>query len=252
MAGAADWRSATAYAGLEHCDRAMLAWEWLRRDARYRRAWADGGDPRAFGLIALEDPALTAPAARPAWHAAADPAVLIASAEPCSGPDAFDLARLGSLVKVFWDDGGIEHLLFCDGRQALRLDIVEGTVCDGPVRLAWQLSGIGGLAPQVESLRRLITIDRLGRFGMLAAPAKARARARKVALLIRAYDAVAAGASHRDVATAFFSVSPAHWRTEASSYRARTQRLIRAAQAAGRAGPVALLRDGSLLAPFYG
>ena len=41
-----DWRDASAYAPLAGADPAAIAWEWLRRNARYQSchaAWRAGG-----------------------------------------------------------------------------------------------------------------------------------------------------------------------------------------------------------------
>ena len=50
-----DWRNADAYSALLEADRSLIAWEWLRRDDRYRAAAFGGSDagtgaPEGFGL----------------------------------------------------------------------------------------------------------------------------------------------------------------------------------------------------------
>src|SRR5574338_1177253 len=78
-----DWKDAAAYAPLLHADRAVIAWEWLRRDSSYRQAAEaaiarrsvrtrmaldDEPTAAAWGLHAFEHPALSAPLARPVWR----------------------------------------------------------------------------------------------------------------------------------------------------------------------------------------
>jgi hypothetical protein len=252
MGALAHWRSPEPYAALARCDRAMLAWEWLRRDPEYRRASEGCGAVVCdFGLIAFEDAGVAAPIARPMWRAGMDPAVLVASAAPGSAQHGFDWRRLGMLARLVPGADGAEHLLISDGWQALRIDIVAGTLRRGPVELHWQLAGLA-VAPQLETLRRLVVVARHGRFGMLVAPTKARTRARKLATLLRVHDALADRASQRDLAETLFGLDPARWRIEAASYRARVQRLVHAARRTAALGPQAILRDGTLLAPLLG
>ena len=241
---AADWRSDAAYRPLLGCDAELFAWEWLRRDPTYRQAAAAGpeGDALRFGLHRFEDPDLPAQQAHPIWSAGFDPAVLSATAEPWDVPDAFALARLASLASLAVDASG-EHLLLSDGCHALRVDIAAGTIRQGPVRLHWQIAGLATALPPVATLRRLIILYRLGRFPK--SPHPSTARARRWLLLLRVRDALADGASQREIASALFGDAAAgpRWRINASAYRLRVQRLVQATRRMAGQGPSAWLRS---------
>src|SRR5687767_14146164 len=92
-----DWRDASAYEALLHADRACFAWEWLRRDPRYRAAAvrdrATGQSSTchdksgAWGLHAFEPPDLDFRSARPVWTASSYDKVVVADALDTSDPD---------------------------------------------------------------------------------------------------------------------------------------------------------------------
>jgi hypothetical protein len=234
-----------------------LAWEWLRRDSRYREAARaaqgarDGpaqdvvpGDPAAaqWGLLAFEDPALSAVAARPVWRRESFPRTLIAAAEPRgAAQDLFDLARFAALATVVRDVRGHEHLLLSDGMTSLRLDVDAGSLLGGPVRLAYRLSGFAALDGPLATLGALL---RLRQSGRLRRP-QMRSRNRRLVLLLRAWDALQAGATQREIAGVLLSgdAARARWRVEAPSLRSRAQRLAVGAQIMARSGYRALLRS---------
>lgn len=241
---AADWRSDAPYRTLIGCDAALFAWEWLRRDPEYRRAACHGDLKQAarFGLHRFEDPDQSSTSARVWWRADTDPHVLAAVAEPGAGAGAFDPASLGSLMSIATDADGIERLLFADGRHTLRVDIMSGTLRQGPVRLAWALSGLEETRAPMATLRRLIDLDRTGCFANANHPSPAQAR--RMALLLRVHDALADGASQRALAGLLFGEHHlgARWRIDAPAYRLRVQRLVQAARRMARQHPAALLR----------
>ncbi len=243
LAGAAaDWRSAEPYAALVRCDRTLFAWEWLRRNPVYRQAaeWGGKEEVRRLGLLAIEPPERGVPAARPFWHAGADPAVLIAIALPATGQGGFELERLASLA-TFRRDGDREHILLCDGYQAARLDIVSGTLANGPVRLFGHIVGLDDAAAPIEAARRLVALHRDGCFGLPCRPSSAQAR--RWANLLRVRDALLDGASTREIAAALFgpAVAGPRWRIESPEWRARVQRLVAAARHMAEQAPASLL-----------
>lgn len=238
-----DWRSEAPYRALIGCDAALFAWEWLRRDPDYRRAATRrDANPERFGLHLFEDPDRHAASARIWWCADTDPTVLAATAEPCPHPRAFDPARLARLMSIVTDADGVEHVLLADGRHTLRVDIIAGTLRQGPVRLAWRLSGLEEALAPTTTLRRLVDLYRTGFFsnaGQLSA-----AKARRWALLLRVRDALAEGASQRAIAAALFGEASlgARWRVDAPAYRLRVQRLVQAARRMARHDSAMLLR----------
>lgn len=232
-----DWRDAAAYAPLLAADRSIFAWEWLRRDPAYREAaaaalsGAGALPPERWGLHAFEPPDRWAPHARPIWSAAVHGYVL--AAEATAAPDAaaaFDVSRLEGLATLARDAGGDEHLLISDGVRAIRLDVSGGSVGERPARLRYRLEGLSGLDKPLLTLRRLVALWRTGRFARSLHPPEARAR--RWILLLRAYDALAAGADQREIAAFLLNRAAAgvRWRSEAPSLRLRAQRLVRGAR----------------------
>ena len=248
---AVDWRDGAAYAPLLNADRSIFAWEWLRRDQAYRyaalgeRPSADESwpAPERWGLHAFENPHLAAPAARPLWRADIHAAVLpVVGAEPGAASDAFDLARFAAMATILRSADGREHLLISDGLRTIRLDILAGTASGGPVQLRYLLTGFESAERPLATLRRLVALQRTGRLGRsLHRP---ESRARKWILMLRAHDALAAGAGQREIAAALLSrvAGEPRWRSRAPSLRSQAQRLVRAARQMASGGYRKLLR----------
>lgn len=249
-----EWSDADAYAPLHEADRSILAWEWLRRDSGYARAAlaaieagsAYGSETEAgaarWGLVSFEHPARGAPEARPLWRSECHPAVLrVRASAGGPAPDRLDLEPLAPLARLVGTADGREHLLLSDGLRAVRVDILEGTLARGPARLFYLLSGFAAAQEPLLTLRRLIALRQSGRFSRtLHAPEP---RARRWVLMLRARDALAAGAAQRDIAALLGTgAAEPRWRSSSPSLRSRAQRLVRAARAMGRGGYLELLR----------
>jgi hypothetical protein len=249
---AIDWRDGAAYLPLLSADRSIFAWEWLRRDPAYRRAAlsaraatvsGQSRPAREWGLEAFENPDRSAPDARPFWSSDVHPAVLPAlAAEGPSGADSLDLGALDALATLLRGDERVEHVLLSDGLRVVRIDILAGSVVDGPARLRYLLAGLASAEPPLLTLRRLIHLCCTGRFSRsLHAP---EARARRWLLMLRAHDALTAGADQRAIASVLLSPSAREprWRSDASSVRSQAQRLVRGARRMAAGGHRALLR----------
>lgn len=246
-----DWRNAAAYAPLLAADRSILAWEWLRRDPAYREAAVAGlfGEagavfklPAKWGLHAFEPPGRAAPAARPLWMADVHPPVLTAAAEPpVLAADSFNLARLGPLVSTVDVASGPEHLLISDGLRAIRIDVVAGSVREGPVQLRFLIAGLKSAERPLLTLRRLLALCRSARFSPALHPPDRRAG--RFVLMLRARDALAGGATQREIAATLLSAEATteRWRVSAPTLRARAQRLVRAARSMAAGGYRSLL-----------
>jgi hypothetical protein len=251
-----DWRDAAAYAPLLDADRSLFAWEWLRRDAGYRvaagRSLSSPGPiggmepgPEHFGLVAFEPPGLAVPDARPVWHSATYPYVLGVRAAPAMArqgePDLFDPRHVRALARLIERDGA-QHLLLSDGLRCIRLDGPAGTFRDGPVCLSFAVCGIASAEPRLLTLRRFLALCRAGRFSR--GLHRAEMRARRWILMLRAWDATAAGATQRDIAETLLrpSAGGPRWRTREPSARSQAQRLVRSARALVAGGYRAFLR----------
>lgn len=256
-----DWRDAATYAPLLDADRSVFAWEWLRRDPAYEAAALDalegqgsvaGGsgpspDPGQWGLHDFEHPHAGAPIARPMWRAEAWPYVLAVKAEKGGDVgDSFDLRRLRPLATLQGKAGENEHLLLSDGLRVIRLDVIDGSLQEGAVRLRYSLAGIASVAAPLLTLRRLIELWRRGRFS--ASLHRPEARAERWIMMLRAHDAIASGAGQREIAAELFNpvARAPGWRSEAPSVRSQVQRLVRSARLTARKSYRAfLLAQGS-------
>lgn len=248
----ADWKDAAAYAPLLEADRSIFAWEWLRRDPGYRAAAgaalgpaeaAQAMRPELWGLHAFERPELAAPDARPVWRADIHPHVLeVHAARPLGTSDSFELARLGVESTVITAPDGCEHLLISDGLRTLRIDVLAGSLKEGPVRMHYLLTGFASAERPLLTLRRLLALRRTGRFS--ASLDRPETRAGRFVLMLRAHDAMAGGATQREIAAALLSAQAAEdrWRVSAPTVRSRAQRLVRNVRAMAAGGYVALLR----------
>lgn len=157
-------------------------------------------------------------------------------------PHAFDVMRLASPVLVLKRSTGVEHLLLGDGRCQVRLDVVRGTILNGPVCFRYDLSGAAAVGAKLLTLRRLIALMRLHRFPQALVPANRRARRWMMAL--RAWDARTMGASHREIAVALFGQATvdADWNGTSAYLRCRVQRLIRLGESLVHGGYRRLLK----------
>jgi hypothetical protein len=236
----ADWRSPAPYAALKACGRHAFAWEWLRRSPDYAEAVAgvdrESAGASRFGLHRFEPVDLGASDARPVWRADADPFVLTACAVPASGGDVFDFAALGPLGRCIIGAGGIEHWLWSDGMRNLRVDIVHGSLSHGPVRLDCRIAGFAAAPPQIATLERLLGLVRTRRLvPALFAPER---RAARWAVVLRTHDALAAGATQREIAEHLFGMGAMpRWRIAAASAREQVRRLVKAARVAAGVAP---------------
>ena len=163
------------------------------------------------------------------WRADSDPAVVKVEAMPPVPDDPlnFDLRHLAVAVLVLRDPLGTEYLLIGDEACQVRLDVMSGTVLDGPVQLRFDLSATIGLEAKLLTLQRLAALIRGGRFPRRLISHDSHARRWMMAL--RALDARRVGATHREIAAALFgeAMVEADWNGRSTYLRCRVQRLIR-------------------------
>ena len=243
-----DWQDAQSYAPLLQADRALVAWEWLRRDPAYcvaarscrSSSRLQGSGAGLFGLVAFEPPDVAVPQARPLWRTNAYPYVLWAELMEAAHPDdVIDFASLDPLAKVVLD-AGQAHLLLSDGFRYVRLDGPPGTF-KGPAGLRYQLHGMRSAERPLVTLQRFLSVTRRGAFQRsLHGPEP---RARRWILQLRAHDALAKGTSQREIATVLLggSAGERNWRIRQPSIRSQVQRLVRSARLMASGGWQALL-----------
>lgn len=178
------------------------------------------------------------------WHADIDPFVLPVRAVPAIGadPDAFDLGRLAPWATIVRDRLGHEHLALSDGWRRIRIDVVEGTLlAHRPARLDYLLSGLSHVEAPVLALRRMLALWRTGRFARLLFPDEPGLPRRLETL--RVGDAIAAGASYREMAIALYGegVVREEWRGRSDFLMSRVRRRAAEARAMTAGGWRALL-----------
>ena len=220
----AHWYPTAAYLYILGLDALALAWEYLRRHPDYRLDWlrrAHRPDAaQRWGLRLLEDPALDAREAYPAWVPGHDAVVqLYPDADPPQDATTF----------AFWRIPGHKQLLH-DGKGLMLIARSPGH---------WQRFV---LAPGLEDGMAVAHAYR-GR-GVTHAPdtpaPMARPRPPPAALLelhtLQALDATLAGASLRELGEGLFGVdAAADWYAD-GGLRSKVRRLVRRGDALMRGG----------------
>lgn len=236
------WYPTAAYLYVLHLDGPALAWEYLRRHPDYRRDWLrcrrQPEAAHAWGLRLLEDPALDARDAHPAWFPDHDAVLqLYPDADPPPEARAFE----------FWRIPGHKHLIHdgkrllltarwpgCCVRFALAPGLVDGMAYLYAVRAC--AAPCAGYRMITSELDKLATVDAAD-----MPAAAARARPKPAALLelhtLQALDATLAGASLREIAEGLFGAEAvaAGWYAD-SGLRSRVRRLVRRGQSLIRGG----------------
>ena len=234
------WYPTAAYLYTLHLDGPALAWEYLRRHPDYRRDWLRRRRrPEAaarWGLRLLEDPALDARDAHPAWFPDHDAVVqLYPDADPPPNADAFE----------FWNVPGRKHLVHdgkrlvltahwpgCCARLVLAPGLADGMAC---------LYARRSCATPCIHYRALATaLDALTAASVAVPVAAVRARPTPAALqelhTLQALDAVLAGASLRQVAEGLFGADAvADWHAD-GGLRSKVRRLVQRGDALMRGG----------------
>lgn len=170
--------------------------------------------------------------------------MLPVSASPAgrTDPNIFDLMQLPYPAIIFRDAAAVERVLIGDAGHHLRIDVVGGSVLDGPVRLRYRLTAGPALPSQILTLRRLIALQRLGRFPQRFFPRAPRAARWMRAL--QAFDGKRAGASNREIAATLYGdkIVQADWHSGPNYLRSRLARALRFATMLVQGGYLQMLR----------
>ena len=224
----AHWYPTAAYLYVLCLDTLALAWEYLRRHPdyrldwlrRHRRAQATHEAAHRWGLRLLEDPALDAREAHPAWlpgHAAV--VQLHPDADPPSDAAAFDFWCIPGHKQLLHDGKGLALIARSSGR-CLRYALAPGLEDGMAVAYAHRSRGTTH-APDTP------------------AP-MARPRPPPAALLelhtLQALDATLAGVSLRDLAEGLFGADAAAGWYSDGGLRSKVRRLARRGDALMRGG----------------
>lgn len=182
------------------------------------------------GSIFAEHPATPARDARIIWHADFDPGALRVVASPADpgDPDAVDPRLLVPWLTVAMGHDAREHAVLSDGWHHIRLDVERGTLATAiPTILHYRLQGIDTAQRALLPLRGMIYLCRYRRFPVaLFPPEPTTVRAQ---LLLKVHDALAEGASQKEIARAL--VGPARadgeWNGRSDALRSRVRRLVK-------------------------
>jgi hypothetical protein len=225
------WHPSAAYLYVLHLDGPSLAWEYLRRNADYRRDWLRNRHyPESvshWGLRLLEDPDMDARDAHPTWFPDHDTvAQLYPDADPPPDADLFE----------FWHIPGHKQLIH-DGHRLILVVRLPGCC----VRLAFAptlADGMGYIygvrACQNPCQRYRALAGELGKLQTAsdATPtAVAKPRPSPSSLLelhtLQALDGTLAGASLRTIADVLFGTDAVAdgWHAD-GDLRARVRRLV--------------------------
>ena len=158
-------------------------------------------------------------------------------AEPC--PGGIDVLALNDNTAVLVDPDA-ERLLIQAGPGHLRIDVVGGTIFSGPIRPLFTVDGTDTMAPKLQTLRRFAGLVRGAPCKRLWPPLR---RAARLEAMLRAHDAHAAGASHRDIAGLLYgrAAADSRWSDSSRFMRLRVQRVLRSAHRMVEGGYRALL-----------
>jgi len=156
--------------------------------------------------------------------------------------DAFDLSRFGDMATVVNSGSGDERLVLSDGYRRIRIDVRRGTLCGGPVLVRYELQGLANIEAKILTIRRLVSLNRLGRFTRHLHP-RERLAPRWISAL-RVYDALGQAISHREIAAVLYGERSSTVGRESGSdfLRLRIQRLARLGRCMVAGGYQALLR----------
>jgi hypothetical protein len=245
------------YRGFEVLTRAGLAAHWLRRDSEYGklapaairrtpRGLLIDAAPRwcveRWGCLHIvqrsehDGPPFL-------WSAAVQPAVLRVTA--CSAgegdPAPFDLSRWVDHAALVVGHGGCQHLALYGRSRMLRLDVVSGSLLSGPVQLHYPLSCGSASDMMIETLKRLQLLCRTGDFGSLPID---RPPSRRAIEALRVHDALAEGASIRDIGVMLFGAARIgqEWHAPGEALKSCCRRLIAHARCMASGGYRSLLR----------
>lgn len=254
------WPDSEAYRYLETVGRADLAWEWLRRDPDFRRlapsvkrqttdrvAIIEAVSPECetrWGCLHVPDPELRFTDTPILWSADVDPSVLRVIASPAAVEDcsAFDLRRWDAAATLVVRPQGRESLLLRGAGRSLRIDVISGSLLEGPVTLLHDFAWVHDTEPVIASLRRYLCLRRTGEFS--TAPFSRNQGLRRHMQALRVHDALEVGASIRDVGTMLFGSDRVRveWPGPGDALKSYCRRMIALARVMASGGYRTLLR----------
>ncbi len=197
------------------------------------------------GCTFAEHPGLAVPDAGIIWHADFDPGTIAVTAWPTDprNPDCVRIDRLAPWLAIAVDAQAREHALLSDGWHHIRFDVEQGRLAgEQAVLLHYRLQNVASAEARLLPLRRFLHLYRHHRFGRSLYPPDPRID--RWIEMLRAHDALLAGASQREIAAALYGADriARDWGEASDSLRSRIRRLVRDAHAMARGGYLTLIR----------
>ena len=240
-----EWSDPDKYAYVNSLPASGCAWEFLRRNPDYQRAWrAMSSEPHrsdgesagaaAWGLVCFESPERDARSANVFWHRTVSREVLTVLASKSEHAEQIQqLPPYGLQCRVTVQAGrdGEQHILFAEEGRFFQLE-VHGLHRLENVRLTTEIVlSPRQAAARVQALRRfsdMITHGHLRAF--LYPPDK---RASRLARLLQVLDGRNARAPYRDIALAIFGEErvSADWSDPGAHLRDHLRRAFRSGRA---------------------
>lgn len=154
--------------------------------------------------------------------------------------DAVSAEMLRPWFASIIDQSG-EHVVLSDGLRRIRIDVKNGDLSHGPVVLTFLIEGSRSASYKVMPLRRALEIITRGRFPAKMFPPQPRAQ--RALTLLRVHDAVADGATHREIAAALFGRGRTKlaWNGASDSLRSQVRRMVSAARELSSGGYQSML-----------
>lgn len=149
------------------------------------------------------------------------------SADPAN-PDCVHIDRLAPWLAIAVDAQGYEHAVLSDGWHHIRFDVVQGRLAgEEAVLLHYRLRGVVSAEARLLPLRRFVHLCRHQRFARSLYPPDPRID--RWIEMLRAHDALLAGASQREIASVFYGPERValDWGDGSDSLRSRIRRLVR-------------------------
>ena len=187
--------------------------------------------PISGGYIFAESADVGADDATIMWRAAYDPFVLCVEADRVAHSDTvFDLSRLAQLTTILVDPEGHEHIVISNGLRRIRLDVVSGSLVDGPIALRIVCADMCRLKAAATTMARLASLYQHQRF--MPAHFREDRRCTRWIAALRVHDGLCAGASQREIAIALYGHKrvASDWYDDNDVMRAGVRRLIRTAR----------------------
>jgi hypothetical protein len=240
IAGISEWRDSDTYAFVNSLPAVGCAWEFLRRNPDYQKAWlaasephisGKSSDPAVWGLVRFESPDQDARLANVFWHRSVNREVLpviVSQSEYAEQIQKLPPSGLRCRVAIEAGRDGEQHILFSEEGRSFQLEVHGLQGLENNIRLTTEIVlSPRQAAARAQALRRfsdVITHRRLRTF--LYPPDK---RASRLARLLQVLDGWNARASYRDIALAIFGGErvSADWRDPGRHLRDHLRRALR-------------------------